>query len=234
IGHMLSATGYGTMYLPCAAALDAAPAERKRSAATQLARLAEGFVPFSRTLREESTSVQLSFFGGLLPPTLLAALPAGARDKALENPGGAMGSSNPVDARLEWRKTVKVFDAMVTVVDQGPEARRRAFQTLAAADTGALYAVDGPELSVYEHFADRAELLRLQHEALLALVEADLQRTNTGRWPEQLTSRTRQAFMVESTSPREALLKPCASALTEHPLRVTADKAPGSRVRQTP
>jgi hypothetical protein len=229
IGHMVSAMGHGLMYRPCADALDAAPMERKRSAATQLARLAEGLAPFSRTLREESASVQLLYYGGLMPAQALAALPAGARDVVLASPGGDVG--DPIHARLSWRKSVRMFDALAAVADQSPVEWRRGFQAVALKEASALYPVEGLEVSVYAGYAERAERLRFQHGALMALVAADLERAQTGRWPQNVTTLPHNAFVLESSGPAEALLKPCASAMTEHGLRVTADVRSGSWTR---
>ncbi len=231
MGHMLSAAGYDVMYRPCAEALDAAPVERKRSAVSQLSRLAEGLAPFSRTLREESASVQLEYYGGMFPRELLGTLPAGARDVALAAPGEALG---PVDTRLSWRRTVKLFDALEAVADLEAESRRRAFQAVAAEEAAALYSVEGPEVAAYERYADRAERLRFQHDALTALLEADLERARTGHWPAHLTTRGRNAFALESAGPAKARLEPCASARTEYGLRVTADAPSGTWVRQKP
>jgi hypothetical protein len=231
VGHMVSASGSETLYRPCAAALDAASLARKRSAVTQLARLAEGLVPFSQTMREESAVMQLMVFGELLSAEQLAALPPGARAVATRTSGLLAHTSNPLDVRLAWRKTVKVYDALVPVVDLGPEARRRAFSAIDARASGELYPAQGPEAEAYARFAERVEVLRLQHDALQALVEVDLRRAETGRWPESPPHRAVHSFVLESSQPGEALLKPCAAQLQEHALRVTADVPAGGWVQ---
>jgi hypothetical protein len=219
IGQMLSASAHGVAYRPCAAALDGAPVAVKRTAAARLARLAEGFGPVSRMLKEESVAVQLMHFGDLMSAKTLAELPASAR--ALTE--AAMGldmAGNPLDARLSWHKTVKVFDALVPVADGLPGSRQRAFTAIDARDDGALYVVEGPEAATYHQFAERMDVRRLQHGALLALAEVDLKRAETGRWPESVSG---EGLVLESSGPAEAVLRPCASGLTEHELRVTAD-----------
>lgn len=234
VGHMFSVMGYGLMYRPCAAALDAAPLERKRTAVAQLVLLSKGLTPFSRTLSAESAAVQLMFFAPLFPSELVGELPAGARDIVAAAPAVGAGPDNPLDARLSWHKTVKVFDALVKVADQDAEKRRRGFTNVAAMDAGALYRADGPEVESYQQYADRAELLRVQHDALLALAEVDLERAEKGRWPEPLANRTHRAFTLESTGLGEARLKPCTPALAEQELRVTADVPSGTWVQQAP
>jgi hypothetical protein len=221
-GHMVSATGYGVLYQPCADALDAAPLARKRSAMTQLARVAEGFVPFSRTMKEASAVLQLASFGRLLPAELLAALPVGARDIAMTT-HGSYDPARFLAARLAWWKTVTVFDAMVPFADHAPEARRRAFAAIDAREAETLVPVNVMEAAAYERFAERAELLRHQHDALLTLTEVDLERAETGRWPESLPHRAVYSFVLKPQGHGEALLEPCASALRQHGLRVTAD-----------
>ncbi|HZI09676.1 MAG TPA: hypothetical protein VE153_04735, partial [Myxococcus sp.] len=132
----------------------------------------------------------------------------------LEVPG------NPLDARLSWHKTVKVFDALVPVADGLPGHRQRAFTAIDARDDGALYTVEGPEAATYHRFAERMDVRRLQHGALLMLAEVDLKRAETGRWPE---SPSGDGLVLEPSGPSEALLRPCDSGLKEHALRVTAD-----------
>ena len=223
LGHMVSAAGHGALYRPCADALDAAPWERKRSAVTQLSRLAEGLVPFSWTMKQESAAVQLMAFGGLMSAKARASLPVGARELATQSHGLTLATGNPLDARLSWRKMARVFDALVPVADLGPEARRRAFTAIEARNTGGLYPVEGPDVMAYERLAERLELLRLQQDALRVLVEVDMHRAETGRWPEAVPNRAAYTFVLEAPLPTEALLRPCAADLQQHGLRVTAD-----------
>jgi hypothetical protein len=215
LGQMFSATSHDLAYRPCADALDGAPGEVKRAAAAQLARLAEGFAPLSRTLREESVALQLMFFGKLLSARTLAALPGSFR--ALT---GMDVPSNPLDARLAWHKLVKVFDAMVPVADGQPGTRQREFADIDARDDGALYTVEGPEAEAYHRYAERLDVRRIQHDALLVLAEVDLKRAETGRWPEVLS---RSSLVLEPSGLGEAVLRPCDSGLKQHGLRVTAD-----------
>ncbi|MFP2929248.1 hypothetical protein ACLESO_29410 [Pyxidicoccus sp. 3LG] len=232
IGQMVSVAGHGLMYRPCAAALDAAPLERKRTAVAQLSRLAEGFVPFSQVLKQESVTMQLMLFGGMVPLELLATLPAGVREVATKQPGTPLGPDNPLAARLMWRKMVKGFDALVLVADQLPEARRRAFEAYDARSSSELFPIEGPSGTSYVAFAERADLRRLQHDALITLAEVDLKRAEKGRWPTGFQHRGAHSFILESTGPGEARLKPCAAGLDAHALRLTADAPAGAWVQQ--
>ncbi|MCY1016979.1 hypothetical protein [Pyxidicoccus sp. MSG2] len=234
IGQMTSATGQGLLYRPCAAALDAAPMERKRSAVAQLSRLAEGQLPFSQMLKQESVVMQLMLFGELMPAELLAALPEGAREAATKPPALSMALEDSLTTRFMWRKVVEGFDALIAVADREPAARRRAFETFDAQSASALFPVDGPSGVNYSEYAERVDLARLQHDALISLVEADLKRTEEGRWPERVTSRAHRSFVLESSNLGEARLKPCAPSQAEQALRVTADVPSGVWVRQTP
>jgi hypothetical protein len=233
-GQMTSATGHGLLYRPCAAALDAAPMERKRSAVVQLSRLAEGYLPFSQVLKQESVTIQLSLFGKLMPAELLAGLPEGAREAATKPPDLSMALEDSLTTRFIWWKVVEGFDALIAVADREPAARRRAFEAFDARSASALFPVDGPSGVNYSEYAERMDVARLQHDALIALVEADLKRTEEGRWPERVTSRAHRSFVLESSNLGEARLKPCAPSLAEQALRVTADVPSGAWVRQTP
>ncbi|MCP3135830.1 hypothetical protein [Pyxidicoccus xibeiensis] len=232
IGQMVSVAGHGFMYRPCAAALDAAPLERKRAAVAQLSRLAEGWLPFSQVLRQEAVTMQLMLMGGLLSPEHLAALPAGARDVATQMPDVLPAPANPLVARLTWRKLVKGFDALVLVADLGPEARRREFEAYDARSTGGLFDIDGPSGASYARFAERVDLLRLQHDALITLAEVDLERAEKGRWPQGLQHRGTHSFLLEAVEPGAARLEPCVTELAEHALHLTADPPAGAWVRQ--
>jgi hypothetical protein len=234
IGQLHSAAGHGLVYRPCAEALDAAPLERKRAAVAQLSRLAEGFLPWSEMLKQESVTMQLLYFGELMPAELLAALPEGAREVATKMPDGKRAPANPVTARLMWRKMVEGYDALIPAADRVPEARQRAFEAFDARSASELFSVEGPSGANYGRFAERVDQARLQHDALIALVEADLKRTEEGRWPERVTSRAHRSFVLESSNLGEARLKPCAPSLAEQTLRVTADVPSGAWVRQTP
>jgi hypothetical protein len=235
IGQMLSATGQEFPYRPCAEALDVAPMAHKRVAMAQLSRLAEGHLPFSQVLKQESVAVQLMLFGELMPPELLAALPEGAREIATrKSPGALLAPANPLTLRLMWRKAVAGYDTLIPVADRAPEARRRAFEALDARDASELFSVEGPSVANYSEYAKRMDLARLQRDALITLAEADLRRTEEGRWPERMTSRAHRSFVLESTHLGEARLKPCTPSLAEQALRVTADVPSGAWVRQTP
>lgn len=233
-GQSASSAGMMLAYHPCAEALDVAPLERKREAAGQLSRLAEGFPPFSRVMKQASVRSQLTAFGTMMPAELLAALPAGAQYVVKMRSTGELSSSYPLAARLIWRKTVKGFGTLIAAADQTPAARKRAFAAYDEGIARELFPYSLANGAFYDKVAGKMDLARLQHDALRALVEADLQRAEEGRWPERLTSRPHASFVLESTSPAEAHLRPCAPELEEQALRVTADGPPGEWARPTP
>ncbi|MCP3103748.1 hypothetical protein LZ198_33180 [Myxococcus sp. K15C18031901] len=229
-GHMLAATGQGLVYRPCADALDRAPVERKRLALVQLRRLAEGFTPFSVTLRHESLVLQLFHFQPLMTDEALAALPKESLElfprelREMEE-----HSSSPLEFRRAWWKTVEVFDALVEAADLPAAARQRAFTRIADWDDGWLGPVDGPEVGNYAGYAERLDLRRMRHDALVTLTEVDLARAERGHWPEMAPRQQDSAFVLEPTSSIEARLRPCSRSLSEYSLHVTADTAPAPR-----
>ncbi|AGC42295.1 hypothetical protein MYSTI_00946 [Myxococcus stipitatus DSM 14675] len=226
-GQLLAATGHGVLYRPCADALDAAPLERKRRALSQLARLAEGFAPFSQTLRQESVLLQLVHFGDQLSEEAQAALPPGSRDivpaelRALASP-----SAPPLMARRTWWKLVEGFDALTASADLPTGARRRAFALLEAEaeeDEAPLAAPRGPDVTTYGEYAERLDLRKLQHNALIALAEVDVARAERGQWPDTAPRHKDSSFVLEALGPMEARLEPCSRAYASQGLRVTAD-----------
>ncbi|NPC87040.1 hypothetical protein HPC49_53780, partial [Pyxidicoccus fallax] len=232
--HWYSALSHEVLYRACADALDAAPLARKRSAVTQLSRLAEGLASLSRTLREHSVQTQAELFGvavsgetrDALTPRVRAFLDA----HQIPDLKGSLFSLTP----LEWRKTVKVFDAMVAVADLPPAARQQAFAAIEEEHTDRFISIFGPQVMSLDGMAQDIERLRLQHDALLLLAEVDLHRAETGRWPQPLPYPAVYTFVLESSDPGEARLAPCSPALKAQALRVTADGPAGTWVRQEP
>ncbi|GEN05587.1 hypothetical protein SAMN05443572_101869 [Myxococcus fulvus] len=221
-GQLLSATGHTVLYHPCADALDAAPLERKRLAISQLARLADGYAPFSVTLRQESVLLQLVHFRPLLSEETLARLPAGSQDIV---PPELLGLSPPDDnaltARRAWWQLVEGFDALTAAADLPTGARRRAFALL---ELGTL-SLHGPDVVTYGEYAERLDLRRLQHDALITLAEVDLARAERGHWPDSPPRHKDSSFVLEPMGPTEARLRPCSRAYAAQGLRVTADLA---------
>lgn len=232
-GQLLAATGHGVLYRPCADALDAASVERKRLAITQLSRLAEGFAPFSLTLRHESVLVQLVHFGERLSDETLAALPPGSRDIVPEELREQVSpSDNPLMARRLWWKLVEGFDALTASADLPTGARRRAFALLEAEadeDDEPLDSLHGPDVATYGEYAERLDLRRLQHDALITLAEVDVARAERGQWPESPPRHKDSSFVLEALGPMEARLQPCSRAYASQGLRVTADPVPTAR-----
>lgn len=224
-GQLLSATGHGVLYRPCADALDAAPTERKRLAISQLVKLAEGFAPFSMTLRHESALVQLVHFRGLLSDEALAALPSGSQDCVPPELRDAEASDDgPLAARRAWWTLVEGFDALTTAADLPTPARRRAFALMEASEEEEqLGSIHGPHVATYGEYAERLDLRKLQHDALITLAEVDLARAERGHWPESPPRHKDSSFVLETLGPTEARLQPCSRAHAAHGLRVTAD-----------
>lgn len=230
-GQLLSATGHGVLYRPCADALDAAPTERKRLAIAQLVKLAEGFAPFSMSLRHESALVQLVYFRGLLSDEALAALPPHSEDCVpLELRDEEAIDDGPLGSRRAWWTLVEGFDALTAAADLPTPARRRAFALLEASEEEErLGSIHGPHIATYGEYAERLDLRRLQHDALITLAEVDLARAERGHWPESPPHHKDSSFVLETLGPSEARLQPCARAHSAQGLRVTADVPPTAR-----
>lgn len=237
-GQGLAADIYDAAWRPCAEALDAAPVERKRAAAAQLARLGEHFPPLSQALKEQSASLQLTLSSGLLSGEHEAALPAITRPAPapalagftlMSVPGTALTA--PVDRRVLWHQAVRLYDELVAAADLPPEARRRAFTALHSRLQGHWRGRHfgeylGTEVTSAGGVAERMDVRRLQHDALLALVEVELERADKGRWPGTIPARFASTFVLKPAGPGEAVLEPCSSGLKAYALRVRAD-APG-------
>lgn len=238
LGRMLSATGHDSAYRPCAAALDAASATRKRRAAAQLATLREGLPPFSRTLREESIHVQLSFYAHLFfTQEERRALPPRCARMAEVGPGGFWmipRTARPF-LRLDWQRGVETFGGLVAAADLPAAARRRAFEVVAAhharpwgpaflklRDTSSTLM----EVEAYQRFAERVERQRLQSAALIALAEVDAARAEQGPWPAALAPATAEDFTLQAPTPGAAHLTPRDTSLAELALHFSADAPP--------
>jgi hypothetical protein len=229
-GSQLSASSQNLTYRPCAAALDAAPVERKRRALAQLARLNEGRPSLSSLLREESVFHQLATFGpDFLPPEALSRLPPAGQALVKSRGGWFYFTSrlgHPLLRRYLWRRNVSLFDAMVAAADLPPDPRQRAFARIDA-DHSLLADFPGAAHATKLHGElEHLEPQRLQLEALAALVEADISRAAQGRWPSPLTSTSAERLSLQVFSEQEALLAPRDARLAEHALPLTADRAP--------
>ena len=169
-------------FRPCAAALDAAPAEVKRVAAVALGRVEEGTPAFAAVLQEYALGARAQAFAPYLGET--AGLPprvaAWARDNAPEG-------------RTDWRFTLALGDAwhridarLAAAVEAAalpmPERADR-LDVLAAgerpwANRSAGYAL--PQLGRAARSDARA---RAQLHLLRGAVTADLLRSSGGTWP---------------------------------------------------
>ncbi len=228
-GGKLSATRHDLAYRPCAAALDAAPLERKRLALQQLARLQQGWPSFSSMLREESVFHQLATFGpDLFPTEALPRLPPAGRSLLRARGGWFYITSrlgHPLLRQYLWRRNVTLFDAMAAQADLPPAERQRAFArldndyTLFGGFPGAVSA------SAYHLELAPLELQRLQAAMLVALVRVDLARAEQGQWPDPLPDEAGLWLRLEVLGSQEARLAPRDAALMDQALLLTADGA---------
>jgi hypothetical protein len=228
-GGKLSASTQDLAYRPCAAALDAAPVERKRQALEQLARLWEGLSSFSSLLREESIFHQLSTFGpDFFPLEVLPRLPPAGRTLVAGRGGWFYFPArvgHPLLRQYLWRRNASLFDAMARKADLPPDERRRAFAQLA---TDHSFLADYPSaVSALEYHRELAALdaQRLQAAVLVALVQVDVARAEQGHWPATLPGAAARLLRLEVLSGQEAWLVPGDTALKGHALRITADGA---------
>jgi len=225
-GVVLSSGGIENLYQPCAAALDAAPPERKRQALSQLARLREGFPPLSSVLQSESVLTQLSYYGSMLSEEQLAAMEPAAAALARDSLLQGVLPGPPMLARHHWRTTVKSFDALVAVADLPPAERQKAFARIDVALSKRWFEVPPEDAAQMHEFALRADRRVLLLEALRTLVRVDLERSERGQWPATLPSGAVSPLALEATSPTEAHLKPSDTTLEGYALRLTADTPP--------
>ncbi len=227
-GSKLSASRQELVYRPCAAALDAAPVERKRQVLTQLARLSEGRAPPSAVLREESVFHQLTTFGvDFLSREAIAKLPPGGKALVGASGGWVYFTSrigHPLLRRYIWRRNVSLFDHMVAVADLPPDDRKRAFARIDADHT--LLAGYPGTVSALHYHRELAHLepQRLRAAMLTVLVQVDLARAEQGRWPTTLPPEA--ALTLTIVSEQQARLTPLDAGAAEHALLLTADSSP--------
>jgi hypothetical protein len=231
-GLELSAQSHDTLFLPCAAALEAAPLERQREAREQLARLRQGYPPLSTVLREESVYRQLITYGDLLSPPTIDALPAEAQ-LLLESeslyyygPPGEYPRLRP----YVWRRNVATFDAMVAVADLPAEQRRKAFSSINLGQ-GLVLAEQAWSPEAYSYQADKLEPQRYQALALAAIIEVELARAEQGTWPETLPPLVAGTFLLTADTALEAWLVPAPGVSGVPELRLTAEAPPSPRPR---
>ena len=218
-------------FRPCAAALDAAPAELKRGAAAALSRVEEGTPPLAAVMREYALGARAQAFapylGGLerLPPQVAT----WARENA---PGG----------RSDWRFTLALGDAWHRIDQRLAAAveasglpmpgRADRLDVIAAGERPwvnrrASFAL--PQLGRTARSDARA---RAQLRLLRGAIAADLFRTERGRWPapaELVTALgSGDALAVEQHGDVATVVDP-AVPRGELAVSVRADVPPASR-----
>jgi len=230
-GLRLSARSHDTLFLPCAAALEAAPLERQREAQHQLTRLSQGYPPLSTVLREESVYQQLSTYGDLLSPPAIDALPPGGQ-ALLEEQGSYYyePGEHPRLRPYAWRRNAAMFDAMVAVADLPAEQRRKAFSSI---DVGRDLVLEEEawHTADYSLEADALEPQRYQALALAAIVEVEIARARLGTWPQALSSQVEKSFLLSADTDFEAWLVPADGVLGVPELRLAAPVPPSPRPR---
>jgi hypothetical protein len=229
-GSKLSASSQELVYRPCAAALDAAPVERKRQALTQLAQLSQGIASPAAVLREESVFHQLTTFGvDFLSREAIARLPPGGKALVGASGGWVYFTSrigHPLLRRYIWRRNVSLFDHMLAVADLPPDDRKRAFARIDADHT--LLAGYPGTVSALQYHRELAHLepQRLRAAMLTALVQVDLGRAEQGRWPTTLPPEAAEQLALTVISEQQARLTPLDAGAAEHALVLTADSSP--------
>lgn len=227
-GLELSAQSHDTLFLPCAAALEAAPLERQREALAQLARLRQGYPLLSAVLREESVYMQLGYHGELLSPPALNALPEQAQEFISDRDPVFFHKPLFISPRLQpyvWRTDVATFDEMVAVADLPLRQRDRAFASI---DTAKSLMFQDTAVRAQD-YSERARLRdgqRYQVLALTAIVEAHLARAELGTWPEQPLPLASGTFFLEADNSLEAWLVPGPEVSGVPELLLTARQPP--------
>jgi hypothetical protein len=232
-GLSMSARCHDVLFLPCAAALEAAPLERQREALEQLARLRQGYPPLSVVLREESVYQQLFNYGELLSPPALDALPEQAQELVSNldsydyyRPPGTYPRLRP----YVWRRNAAMFDQLVAAADLPAEQRGRAFASIDVAQS-LLLQEQAWRAQDYSQQAQPREDQHHQALALAAIVEAHLARAEQGTWPEQLSPLVAGTLFLEADNSLEAWLVPGDTVRGVPELRLTAQQPPPPRPR---
>jgi hypothetical protein len=232
-GLSMSARCHDVLFLPCAAALEAAPLERQREALEQLARLRQGYPPLSVVLREESVYQQLFNYGELLSPPALDALPEQAQELVSHldsydyyRPPGTYPRLRP----YVWRRNAAMFDELVAAADLPAEQRGRAFASIDVAQS-LLLQEQAWRAQDYSQQAQPREDQHHQALALAAIVEAHLARAEQGTWPEQLSPLVAGTLFLEADNSLEAWLVPGDTVRGVPELRLTAQQPPPPRPR---
>jgi hypothetical protein len=227
-GRLAALTVSEVAFLPCAAALDAAPVAPKRRAELALARLAEGTPTLAESFEEWSVRVRAELYAPYLSealPTLPEAVRAWASARQAPrspSPGAAVAFGRAwhrLQARLD-----KVVEAARLPL---PEAAER-LSALSAAEEASFAALgqrDFPDLGAVASSDGRAraELLLLRRAA-----EVDALRAETGAWPEMgalpaaLRATSTRPFSMEAKG-NEVVLSDSSSPRGDLELRLHAD-----------
>lgn len=227
-GLSMSARSHDVLFLPCAAALEAAPLERQRQALEQLARLRQGYPPLSVVLREESVYQQLFNYGELLSPPALDALPEPAQELLSGRDSYYYYRTPSASPRLQpyvWRRNAAMFDEMVAAADLPAAQRGRAFASIDVAQS-LLLQEQAWRAQDYGAQAHAREDQRHQALALAAIVETHLARAEQGTWPEQLSPLVAGTLFLEADNSLEAWLVPSYAVSSVRELRLTARPPP--------
>ncbi|MCY1080841.1 resistance to Congo red protein [Archangium lansingense] len=188
-GARISASGYESLFHPCANALGRATPEGRKQATLALRRIREGLRPLSWALREESVSFSLNLAGEVLAPEQLEALPEGARYQALHPPSSCMEPDLKflIYVLHDWPKRMEYLQQAAPLMDLPSEQRHarlvaleRLSESMWALGAGASWA------SSYEESAAHVDGQRARVDLLLALALVKAHRAEHGTWPTTL------------------------------------------------
>ncbi|MFY0570345.1 resistance to Congo red protein [Archangium lansingense] len=189
-GARISASGYESLFHPCANALGRATPEGRKQATLALRRIREGLRPLSWALREKSVSFSLDLVGEVLAPEQIEALPEGVRYQVL-NP---RSSCMEPDRRLifyflhDWPKWMEYHRQVAPLMDLPSEQRHARLVALERLSESMW--VEGIDVaswgSSYEESAAHVDGQRARVDLLLALALVKAHRAEHGTWPTTL------------------------------------------------
>lgn len=192
LGEMVSASGHGNLFSPCAEALDRASPSSQQQARVALRRIRAGLVPLSSAVRDERAFMPLYLDGGRLDRDQLDALPAGARALATQMPGQNMIAFMSVPPVLAptlmlqmWPQLLECVGRAIPVMDLPPDQRTPRLAAQARAVSSSWNPLVRECLENYEQYATRVDKQRAELDLLLALTLVKQQRAESGTWPSE-------------------------------------------------
>ncbi len=184
LAQMVGVATAGIAFQPCAASLDSASVEKKRSALVALRRIRAGIARPSERMREERAAMSLLGTGAVVPSSHLEALPEGARALTRESAKHAreVPVAGPLLMRDAWRQWWPLVAEIGEAMDLEPSQRTVRLQALnekASASWNPIVRIAMPD---HGRFGQRDDQRLAQHDLLVALLLHDLARTESGTW----------------------------------------------------